>query len=54
MSSHRAAGSRSHARRKDGPGKRNLVLALGALTVTAGVGATLLTGGGEQGGKGSA
>ncbi|MER7660908.1 CAP domain-containing protein [Streptomyces sp. NPDC096193] len=52
MSSHRAARSRSHARRKDGPGKRNLVLALGALTVTAGVGATLLTGGGDQGGEG--
>ncbi len=53
MSSHRAAPSRSHARRQDGPGKRNLVLALGALTVTAGVGTTLLTGGGERAARGS-
>ncbi|MFF3244724.1 CAP domain-containing protein [Streptomyces sp. NPDC002870] len=42
--------SRSHARPKSGLRARSAVLALGVITVTAGVGATLATGGGNDGG----
>lgn len=42
--------SRSHARPKGGLRARSAVLALGVITVTAGVGATLATGGGNDGG----
>ncbi|MCX4824524.1 CAP domain-containing protein [Streptomyces sp. NBC_01142] len=52
MSSRRAAHtpSRSHARRKDGLRLRNVVLALSAITVTAGVGFAVATGGDDQDG----
>ncbi|NUL05708.1 CAP domain-containing protein [Streptomyces lunaelactis] len=51
MGSRRADGpnSRSHARPKGGKRARNVVLALGVITVTAGVGVTLATGGGNDG-----
>ncbi|MGW7465088.1 CAP domain-containing protein [Streptomyces xantholiticus] len=52
MGSRRAArpNARSHARPKAGLRARSAVLALGVLTVTAGVGITLATGGGDEGG----
>ncbi|MFI2345797.1 CAP domain-containing protein [Streptomyces sp. NPDC019443] len=52
MGSRRATGpnSRSHARPKGGLRARSAVLALGVITVTAGVGATLATVGGNDGG----
>ncbi|MET7617377.1 CAP domain-containing protein [Streptomyces sp. NPDC005408] len=51
MSSRRAARpvSRSHARPKGGLRARNVVLALGAITVVTGVGVTLATSGGQGG-----
>ncbi len=51
MSSRRAARpeSRSHARPKGGLRARNVVLALGAITVATGVGVTLATSGGQGG-----
>ncbi|MEW2631410.1 CAP domain-containing protein [Streptomyces sp. NPDC048389] len=50
MGSRRAARphARSHARPKGGTRARSAVLALGVLTVTAGVGVTLATGGGDD------
>ncbi|ATW51428.1 CAP domain-containing protein [Streptomyces peucetius] len=52
MGSRKAArpNARSHARPKAGLRARSAVLALGVLTVTAGVGITLATGGGDEGG----
>ncbi|QIP83880.1 CAP domain-containing protein [Streptomyces sp. Tu 2975] len=42
--------ARSHARPKTGLRARSAVLAIGVITVTAGVGVTLATGGGDEGG----
>ncbi|TQK51071.1 uncharacterized protein YkwD [Streptomyces sp. SLBN-118] len=54
MGSRRAASHqpRSHARPKSGMRARTVVLALGAITVTTGVGVTLATGGGHGGDAG--
>lgn len=54
MGSRRAARPqpRSHARPKNGLRARNVVLAIGAITVTTGVGVTLATGGGNSGSAG--
>ncbi|WP_455358191.1 CAP domain-containing protein [Streptomyces sp. SYSU K21746] len=53
MSSRRSARSqsRSHARPKGGLRSRNVLLALGVITVTAGVGGVVAAGAGDQGGK---
>lgn len=53
MGSRRAArpNARSHARARGGIRARSAVLALGIVTVTAGVGVTVVTAGGDEGGS---